>query len=198
MKNAYPLSRKDNLVIQESDREVLIYDINNHKAFCLNETSAIIWHLCDGTKSLAEISLELGRKLDKPVDEGLVWLALDQLRKENLVDSNVTIPQEYKGLSRREIIKKVGLASMIALPVVASLIAPTKVEAFSCTAPVNRGVGVPCTQSCQCQTLTNPATPQFPGSTPGMCCRSSTPGQTGAMNTCIGPLNTPPVTCFNP
>ena len=36
-----PLSRQDNIVIQELKDEILIYDLQN-KALCLNQTSATI------------------------------------------------------------------------------------------------------------------------------------------------------------
>ncbi len=54
--NKYPLGRRDNLVVQEIDGEIMIYDLTDNKVFCLNETSALIWQLCDGNKSALEIS----------------------------------------------------------------------------------------------------------------------------------------------
>ena len=50
-----PKGRHNDLVVQDSENEVLIYDLKLNKAYCLNETSALIWRLCDGTKSVAEI-----------------------------------------------------------------------------------------------------------------------------------------------
>lgn len=35
--NLNPLSRKNDLVVQELDGEVMIYDLNANKAFCLNK-----------------------------------------------------------------------------------------------------------------------------------------------------------------
>lgn len=129
-----PLARKENIVIQELNDEVLIYDLILNEAFCLNETSGIIWQMCDGTKTVAEISQAVGKKFDTNISEGFVWLALEQLKKEKLIDSQLTPPTEFAGMTRREIIRKVGFASMVALPVVASVIAPTSVNAQSCLA----------------------------------------------------------------
>jgi hypothetical protein len=129
-----PLSRKEDIVVQEADGEVLIYDLKDNKAFCLNDTSALIWQMCDGTKSVGEISGELGKKLNQPANEDLVWLAIEQLKKENLLVNGKELTNNFEGLSRREVIKRVGLASMIALPVVSSLIAPSAIYAASaCT-----------------------------------------------------------------
>ncbi len=74
-----PKAREENLVVQEFDGEVLIYDLNTNKAFSLNETSSLVWQLCDGDNSVSEISESISRKLDSPANEDLVWLALEQL-----------------------------------------------------------------------------------------------------------------------
>lgn len=127
----YPLSRKENIVEKELANEILIYDFKANRALCLNETSALVWRLCDGEKSPAEISLVMSEKLKSPVSEDFVWLALDQLKKEKLLANGKSIERNFAGLSRREIIKKVGLASMIALPLISSIVAPTAASAQS-------------------------------------------------------------------
>ncbi len=131
MSRFLPVAKKENIVVQELNSEVLIYDLNLNKAFCLNETSGIIWQLCDGTKTVAEISQAVGNKFNAKISEGFIWLALEQLKKDELVESQVAPPAEFAGMSRREIIRKVGFASMVALPVVASMIAPTAINAQS-------------------------------------------------------------------
>jgi len=130
-----PLSRKDNIVVQELKDEILIYDLKENKAYCLNETSALVWQMCDGNKSVPEISRQLSQKLNSPASEDLVWLAIDQLKKDNLLANSEEINPDFQGLSRREVIRKVGLASMVAIPVVASLVAPTAAHAQSGAAP---------------------------------------------------------------
>ncbi len=127
----YPITRNDDQVIQELKDEVLIYDLKTNKAYCLNETSALVWQACDGSKSVSEISSQLSKKLKQAVSEDLVWLALDDLKKNNLLSGSETIPTKFDGMSRREIIRKAGLASMIALPLVSSLVAPTAASAQS-------------------------------------------------------------------
>ena len=52
-----PVSRKKNIVIQELEEEILIYDLAKNKALCLNESAKMIWLECDGTNSVTEISL---------------------------------------------------------------------------------------------------------------------------------------------
>ena len=140
-----PTGRKKDIITQQLKGEVLIYDLQINKAYCLNETSALIWQECDGTKSAAEIARIITRKLNKPADESLVWLAIDQLKKENLLANSEQINTEFEGASRREAIKKIGLATMIALPVISSLVAPTAAAAQSATACQTAG------QSCTVQ-----------------------------------------------
>lgn len=127
-----PLARTAEIVVHQVDKELLLYDLRINKAFCLNETSALVWQLCDGQSSLADISKAVGKKLSAPSNEGLVWLALEQLKKEKLIENEVTAPTGFEGLSRREVIRQVGFASMVAIPVVASVIAPTAAAAQSC------------------------------------------------------------------
>lgn len=127
--NSKPVSRKDEIVIQELDGEVLIYDLRSNKAFCLNATSAAIWKLCDGGKSVADIAGRVAKDFKASNSEDLVWLALDQLNKEKLISDSPDLGTRFEGMSRRQIIKKIGLGSLVALPVVAGLVAPPAVLA---------------------------------------------------------------------
>lgn len=131
-----PASRWENLVVQEINRETLVYDLKTNKVFCLNETSGLIWRLCDGTKSVAEISQLISKQLESPVTEEFVWLALDKMKNENLLANGAELNINFNGLSRREVIKKAGYATVIALPLITSLTAPTAAQAQSASAPV--------------------------------------------------------------
>ncbi len=109
MKNA-PKSRQQNIVIQELNGELLIYDLSLNKAFCLNEASASVWQACDGEKSMDEISQIVSKKLNTPITENFVWLALDRLKKENLILNQDEISSHSNGLSRREVIRNIGFS----------------------------------------------------------------------------------------
>lgn len=143
--NFTPKSRKENLVIQELEGEVLIYDLEKNKAFCLNETSALVWQSCDGNRTIAEITDTVGKQLNSQVNEDIVWLALDQLSKESLVEKEVESQSKFRGLSRREVIKQVGLGTMVALPLIAAITAPAATTAGTCLQNDQS-----CTQSNQC------------------------------------------------
>lgn len=133
MKSSHtPVARKEGLVVQETAEEVLVYDLTTNKAHCLNQTAAFVWKSCDGSKSVDDISTLLARETGSNVSEDLIWLAIDQLSDKNLLQAPVA--SKFAGSSRRDVIKKIGLAAVVALPVVASLAAPTSaLAATSCS-----------------------------------------------------------------
>src|SRR5262249_41926159 len=115
-----PQARKNNIVVQELNNETLIYDLKTNKAYCLNHTSALIWNLCDGTNSVTEISHILSQKMNQLVNDDLVWLALDQLKSDNLLEQSNEFKINYQGLTRREVIRKIGFASLVTLPIISA------------------------------------------------------------------------------
>lgn len=126
-----PIARKSGLVVQEVPDELLVYDLDSNKAHCLNQSAAMVWRSCNGDNSVAEIAELVGQQAGSGVTEDFVWLAIDQLSENNLLEREVAV--DLKGLSRREAIKKIGMASMIAVPIIASLVAPqSAMAAASC------------------------------------------------------------------
>lgn len=151
MKNSQrPIARKTGLVIQEVPDEVLVYDLDTNKAHCLNQSAAMVWRSCDGNNSVSEIAKLVEGQAGGKVTEDFVWLAIDQLSENNLLEKEITI--SFEGQSRREAIKKIGLASMIAVPIIASLVAPQNALAAAscaCNGPGNcNNTGCPSTNNC--------------------------------------------------
>lgn len=148
-----PIARKDELVIQEMGGEILVYDLRTDKAICLNQTSALVWQNCDGKKDALGIAKNIEKELGSKVTEDFVWFAISQLKKESLLE-NKTLVNKFEGMSRREVIKKVGLGTMVALPIVSGLIAPTAAMAQSavmCSCPNGQAPNATsCTNSTQC------------------------------------------------
>ncbi|MBX7173830.1 MAG: PqqD family protein [Pyrinomonadaceae bacterium] len=181
-----PKTPNENIVIQEMGYEILIYDLKENKAFCLNETSALIWQLCDGTKTVTEISENLSGQSKQTIKEDLVWLALDSFKKNNLLENNKEFEIDFNGLNRRQVIKKVGVASLIALPVISSLVAPTAAYGAS-LAPLFAG----CTSPSDCAS-------NFCTQGPPRCCVPGTAGIRGANVCCDGtPTNCNAQCCSN-
>src|SRR5687767_7660145 len=104
-----PVARKEGLVVQETADEVLVYDLKSNKAHCLNQTAAFVWKSCNGDNSISEITELFEKEIGSAVQEDLIWLAIDQLNEKNLLTANLT--SKFAGRSRREVIKKIGLAT---------------------------------------------------------------------------------------
>ena len=127
----FPSARKAGLVVQDMPDEVLVYDLDSNKAHCLNNSAALIWKSCDGTNSVADIVRKFESESGEKVSEDFVWLAIDQLSENALLEKS--IKPNFAGKSRRDVIKKIGFASMVAIPVIASLVAPqSALAAASC------------------------------------------------------------------
>jgi hypothetical protein len=125
-----PLARAKDLVVEELADEVLVYDLNNNKAHCLNQTTAAVWKHCDGKRTVAEIADLLKKEMNAPVDEVLVELALDQLSRRRLLDEPFKMPA-MPGMSRRQLIRTLGWAAVVAVPVITTIVAPTAAHAQS-------------------------------------------------------------------
>jgi hypothetical protein len=129
--NINPKSRQNDLVVQELPEEVLVYDLKKHKAFCLNQTAAFVWQHADGETTVEQIAYLLQKKLRTPVDESVVWFALEQLEKDGLLENRVAAPLMFAGMNRRDLIKTLGKSAAVALPLVMAITAPTAASAQS-------------------------------------------------------------------
>ena len=131
-----PKAREDGLVVQKMPDELLVYDRETNKAHCLNDTVARVWNACDGKHSVAEIAEAFEGVSDNKTRNDIVRLAIDQLHEFNLLEGENSI--SLSGRSRRELIKRIGFASVVAIPVIASLAAPKSALAAAsciCVAP---------------------------------------------------------------
>jgi Coenzyme PQQ synthesis protein D (PqqD) len=139
-------ARTNNIAVQEAAGETLIYDNEAQQAYCLNETASYIWKNCDGSNSVSDISKLVSKKFDVAYNEDFVWLAIDQLKKDSLLENSVEVTSRFDGLSRREIIKKVGLAVAV-FPIVASM----SLRAQDAPSGVCSGTG--CSTPASCATI---------------------------------------------
>ncbi|HKP13920.1 MAG TPA: PqqD family protein, partial [Blastocatellia bacterium] len=113
-----PLAREADLVVQRFPDEVMVYDLRNHKAHCLNQTAAFVWRHCDGQRAVAELAALLTQEAGSPVGEEVVWYALDKLNKADLLQERIAVPVA-DNMSRRRMVKRVG--ALVVLPAVISL-----------------------------------------------------------------------------
>jgi hypothetical protein len=144
-----PKARTEKLIIKDLSDEILVYDLESDKAHCLNSTSALVWKNCDGRATVADIAHSLGQQTHTADNEGVVWLALDQLEKFHLLQSPVVKPANVAALNRRDWVRKVGFAAL-ALPAIISIAAPAAHAQASCVNPGGRAPGAACGSNNQC------------------------------------------------
>jgi hypothetical protein len=77
-------------------------------------------------------------KTQSPTNQSVVWLALEQLNRAQLLEEFIPPTNlRSKRLSRRELMRKLGAASAIALPVISSIIlAPATAHASHRVSPL--------------------------------------------------------------
>jgi hypothetical protein len=139
-----PKARKDRLIIKELPDETLVYDLDTDKAHCLNETAALVLKHCDGGKTVDDLALLMKDYTTVGGDPTIVWLALEELNKAKLLVDVPSKPAHLSQVSRRQVIKTLGVAAA-SLPIVISIISPTPAQAAS---PCNSGD--PCTSPADC------------------------------------------------
>ena len=123
--------------------EILIYDLERHKAHCLNPSAAAVWRSVNGSNTTTEIVKLLQKDLGEQIDDSFVQLALERLARRHLLEEPSASLAKTVFPTRRQVMKRVGLA--VALPLVTSILAPTAAQAASCL-----GSGSNCSSSSQC------------------------------------------------
>src|ERR1041385_830551 len=133
-----PKARREGLVVQTLPDETLVYDLDRDLAHCLNQTAALVWNRCDGNSTTKQIARAVSLDLDQPIDEKFVWLALDQLGRNHLLMSGPPAPL-VSGMSRREVMRTLAVSAAVAVPVVASIVAPVPAQAATGCVPNGGG-----------------------------------------------------------
>lgn len=155
---ALPRARRDRVVVRRLDDEILVYDLDAHRAVCLNETAAAVWQDLNGRRNLAQLARRVSRLTGAPANEPVVWLALERLHGAGLLDG--PLPSQPANPSRRSCLRQlvcVGLPAAV-LPTVVAVMAPTAAEAASVIRPSackdlprHACVGQPCSNGKRCR-----------------------------------------------
>ena len=140
-----PKARQSQLITKEVAGEILVYDLNRDEAHCLNSTAARVWTHCDGVTTVAEMARLLTEELQTPVAHEVVSLALDQLGKSSLLQERWARPAHVDQMSRRALVKRLGIAAAVTVPLVTSIVAPRAAAAASCLP-----AGTPCAANADC------------------------------------------------
>ncbi len=179
-----PQRRVEGLLLRELPGEIIVYDLEEHRAHCLNRAAALVFERSDGETSVRELARILRRELGAPADMGWVELALEKLGEAGLLRDVADEPARSGARSsRREMLRRAGFASTAALPIVLSIVAPTPaMAAATCVVgnggcagsgfgtPCNCGVPADCQGGCSCNG--------------GSCCTNGDCGTFGACQGC--------------
>jgi hypothetical protein len=125
-KEAKPKSlKRDQLVVEELGTELMIYDQKRNRAFCLNQKAAFVWQHCDGQSTAASIAAQMEQSLGEPVDVKVVEFALQSLEQDGLLEPSSLLPFVQSGITRRDLIQKIGARAAVTLPLVTALLVAT-------------------------------------------------------------------------
>jgi hypothetical protein len=114
--------------VEKLDDEVCVYDLERKVVHNLNPTAALVWEQCDGATSPDQIAQTLQEELDTPHAEDVVWVTLNELEQANLLEIEVVQPADRPLITRRTLLKQMGVAAALA-PVIVSIVAPNPAQA---------------------------------------------------------------------
>ena len=141
-----PAARTSQLVIHELPDELLVYDLESHRAHCLNAPAKLVCDRRRGNKTISEIATAL-----PGLSPEAVSFAVDQLGERRLLEQPSSTPHRWTK-SRREAIRAIGKTAAAALPLIVSLTAPqssmASITACACT------TSAICAQHPQCPAMT--------------------------------------------
>ena len=145
MKSIRPRARTKRLVTRDLGDELLVYDLDRHKAYCLNRIAMQVFRHCDGKTTISEMARRIGDDVSMPISEDVVRLGLARLEKTHLLDDAVT--QVFR-TSRREILSTLGKAAVVVMPLVTAIAVPTSAQAQA--TGVCPTLGAPCSNTVDC------------------------------------------------
>jgi hypothetical protein len=146
-----PRARKQGLIVERLADDVIVYDLDRHKAHCLNRAAALVWDYCDGRKTVEEVRQALSDELEVATCDEAVWLALEQLGRKHLLEERAARPAGRAVFSRRALARRLGLAAVAVLPLVTSIAAPAALASVSCVPVAGcKGSFTPCSANNEC------------------------------------------------
>lgn len=110
-----PLPRRDDLLARRVDAELIVHDTRTGRISHLDRLATEVWDLLDGQRDISDLAAQVGAT-EAEVEDTLGHLAAADLLED-------------RGIDRRKLLARVGVASLVA-PVV-SIMAPSAAAAAS-------------------------------------------------------------------
>ena len=139
------------LIVKQMGAEWVLYDEPTSTAHCLHGVAAEIWTACEQETSGSDIKLAL--RSDRPDlrDEDIL-ATINEMLKLGILEESTS--SEGVSVSRRDLVRKLGLTAAIAVPIaITSVLVPPAAAAASCghlgstcsgTKPCCPGIGLGC------------------------------------------------------
>jgi hypothetical protein len=124
-----PKAKRREIVVQELPDELMIYDLETDRGFCLNQTARVIFEQCDGESTCRESIEVISGKLGVKIDESILWSTIQKFHQAGLLEPDTTL-NSVPRILRRDLIKSAASLT-IAMPLIASIVAPAAVNAQS-------------------------------------------------------------------
>ena len=139
------------LIVKQIGAEWVLYDEQTSTAHCLNGVAAEIWTACEEETSGTDIKVALRFERPDVRDEDIL-ASLNEMLKLGILEESTS--SEAVSVSRRELVRKLGLTAAIALPIaITSVLVPPAAATASCghlgalcsgTKPCCPGIGLGC------------------------------------------------------
>jgi len=122
--------RKSGLTIERIDSELLVFDPETDEVHSLNESSALVFDMCDGSSTTEEMRARLP-EIGLPADPEIIELALAELDEASLIEVQPALAAS--NVTRRTLTRRLGLSAVAValIPVVETILAQPAAAAGS-------------------------------------------------------------------
>ncbi|HVO13166.1 MAG TPA: PqqD family protein [Vicinamibacteria bacterium] len=122
-----PARRTSGVVVQALGGEVVVYDLDRHRAHSLEPRAAAIWNACDGKTTVAGIARAASGE-GLALDEAIVRVVLERLDRAHLL-AEPMVREDEPARPRREILRRAAALGGFSVLTVA---VPTAAFSASC------------------------------------------------------------------
>jgi hypothetical protein len=114
--------RRDDVVVQEIDRETMVYDPLTAEFHLLHPLAAFVFRRADGQMPLARILDEARVTLGGELSSADMDVAVAELERVNLLRHPESV--EVKRVTRRAMMQRLAAAAVLAVPLITTMAAP--------------------------------------------------------------------------
>lgn len=104
-----------------ADGSTAIFDQRSKSVHSLNASATAVWEACAKGATMPQLLAALTARYGSPVGPETVVHALAQLEAADLIESDARVAAPVSGIDRRSMLKSIGTAGAVAIPVVLTL-----------------------------------------------------------------------------